>query len=311
MRENGSSPARQQGWVVRRIVPRFAEVVCPPEVCAGNLRDKLLAEFESLLQVLPSGVRWSVRSGLVAFDQGARLYPRARGRRFVQLADADAEAYFRAVLARRGGLGAALQRIKGLVVFCYYELPEVKDQIGYQPDAYIAAVSQRRLASYGPQIRAGEAAVLAPGAGPDAGGAAGCGERPAMSAVIPAGLTRQSEVSADLRVECGVVIVGSGAGGATMAAELADAGVDVVVVEEGGYHPTESFTAETGRALRTLYRDGGIGLALGKPPVLFSEGRCVGGSTVVNGGMSWRTPGRVLRRWAEEEGIAAISEQDM
>jgi choline dehydrogenase-like flavoprotein len=132
-----------------------------------------------------------------------------------------------------------------------------------------------------------------------------------MSAVIPAGLTRQSEVSADLHVDCGVVIVGSGAGGATMAAELADAGVDVVVVEEGGYHPTESFTAETGRALRTLYRDGGLGLALGKPPVLFSEGRCVGGSTVVNGGMSWRTPGRVLRRWAGEEGVAAISEQDM
>jgi len=131
-----------------------------------------------------------------------------------------------------------------------------------------------------------------------------------VSAAIPAGLTQQSEVSADLRVECGVVIVGSGAGGATMAAELADAGVDVVVVEEGGYHPTESFTAEAGRALRTLYRDGGIGLALGSPPVLFSEGRCVGGSTVVNGGMSWRTPGRVLRRWAEE-GVAAISERDM
>jgi choline dehydrogenase-like flavoprotein len=132
-----------------------------------------------------------------------------------------------------------------------------------------------------------------------------------VSPGIPAGLTQQSEVSADLRVECGAVIVGSGAGGATMAAELADAGVDVVVVEEGGYHPTESFTAETGRALRTLYRDGGLGLALGKPPVLFSEGRCVGGSTVVNGGMSWRTPARVLRRWAGEEEVAEISERDM
>jgi len=131
------------------------------------------------------------------------------------------------------------------------------------------------------------------------------------AAGIPAGLTRQSEVTADLRVDCAVVIVGSGAGGATMAAELADAGVDVVVVEEGGYHPTESFTAETGRALRTLYRDGGAGLALGRPPVLFSEGRCVGGSTVVNGGMSWRTPARVLERWASAEDIAAISEHDM
>ena len=312
MPENGSAPARRLGSVVRRVAARFAEVVCPPEVRTGDLTDKLLAEFEAMLQVLPSAVRWSVRSGLLAFDQGARAYPRARGRRFVQLADGDADAYFRAVLARKGGgLGTALQRIKGLIVCCYYELPEVKDQIGYRPDAYIAAVSRLRMASYGPQIQAAEVALLAPDTGgPEAGTRPDVGrDRPGR--MIPAGLTRQSEVGADLHVDCGVVIVGSGAGGATMAAELADAGVDVVVVEEGGYHPTESFTAQAGRALRTLYRDGGIGLAMGKPPVLFSEGRCVGGSTVVNGGMSWRTPGRVLQRWAEEEGVAAIGERDM
>ena len=156
--------------MARRIAARFAEVACPPEVHTGNLTDGLLAEFEALLAVLPSALRWSVRGGLVAFDQGARFYPRARGRRFIHLADGEADAYFRAVLARRrGGLGAALQRIKGLIVSCYYELPEVKDQIGYRPDAYIAAVSRRRLASYGPQILAGEAAVLAPDPGsPDA-----------------------------------------------------------------------------------------------------------------------------------------------
>ncbi len=67
-----------------------------------------------------------------------------------------------------------------------------------------------------------------------------------MNANMPAGLTQQSEVTSDLAVECSFVVVGSGAGGATMAAELADAGVDVVIVEEGGYHPTESFTAATG-----------------------------------------------------------------
>jgi choline dehydrogenase-like flavoprotein len=132
-----------------------------------------------------------------------------------------------------------------------------------------------------------------------------------VTATVPAGLTQQSEVSGDLRLDCSVVIVGSGAGGATMAAELAAAGVDVVVLEEGGYHPTESFTAEAGRALGNLYRDGGAEIAAGRPPVLFSQGRCVGGSTVVNGGMSWRTPGRVLHRWATEFGVAAISEQQM
>ena len=164
MRQDGTSPPRL-GPAARRIVVRFVETVCPPEVRAGGLTGKLLTEFESLLDVVPPAVRSSARPALGAFDQGARLYPRARGRRFVHLGDDDADAYFRAVLASRGGLGTALQRVKGLIVLCYYELPEVKEQLGYRPGPYIAAASRRRLESYGAQIRAGEAAVLAPGPG--------------------------------------------------------------------------------------------------------------------------------------------------
>jgi choline dehydrogenase-like flavoprotein len=52
-------------------------------------------------------------------------------------------------------------------------------------------------------------------------------------------------------------------------------------------------------------------MAIGRPSVLYAEGRCVGGSTVVNGGMSWRTPTRVLERWAEQEGLRAISEKEL
>jgi len=125
------------------------------------------------------------------------------------------------------------------------------------------------------------------------------------------GLVTQEDVAGNLSLECGAVVVGSGAGGATVAAELAAAGVDVVVLEEGGYHPTESFTAGTGHALRALYRDGGGGMAIGRPSVLYAEGRCVGGSTVVNGGMSWRTPAKVLRRWAEQESLRAFGEPDL
>lgn len=124
--------------------------------------NELLDEFESLLGALPAGLRWLIPGWLMAFDQAARLHPRTRGRRFVRLRDAEADAYLRAMLARRrGGLAASLQRIKGLIIMCYYELPEVKEQLGYRPDAYIAEVSRRRLASYGTQIRAGEAAALA------------------------------------------------------------------------------------------------------------------------------------------------------
>ena len=50
-------------------------------------------------------------------------------------------------------------RLKSVLVMCYYELPEVQREIGYDPAPYIAAVSRRRLDSYGPDIRAGEAAV--------------------------------------------------------------------------------------------------------------------------------------------------------
>src|SRR5262245_22925617 len=122
---------------------------------------------------------------------------------------------------------------------------------------------------------------------------------------LPSGLSTHDTVDHDLTLRCDVVVVGSGAGGATVAAELAEAGIDVIILEEGGYHPTESFQTRMGHALRTLYRDGGGGAAIGTPPILFSEGRCVGGSTVVNGGMAFRTPARVLQRWTDPAGLTA------
>ena len=48
-------------------------------------------------------------------------------------------------------------RLKSVVTMCYYELPEVQQEIGYEPAPYIAAVSRRRLESYGLQIRAAQA----------------------------------------------------------------------------------------------------------------------------------------------------------
>jgi choline dehydrogenase-like flavoprotein len=107
-------------------------------------------------------------------------------------------------------------------------------------------------------------------------------------------------------LECDAVVVGSGSGGGVMAAELAEAGFGVVVLEEGGYHRTEEFGPRPGETARKLYRDGGMSIALGSPPVLFQEGMCVGGSTVVNGAMSWRTPQHVLERWSMEEGVEGI-----
>ena len=107
-------------------------------------------------------------------------------------------------------------------------------------------------------------------------------------------------------VDCDVVVVGSGAGGAVVAAELAEAGLDVVVLEEGDHHPTGSFTTSTTEMLRTLYRDSGASTTLGRVPVGYAEGRTVGGSTVVNGAMAFRAPERVLRAWADRSGLAGL-----
>ena len=97
--------------------------------------------------------------------------------------------------------------------------------------------------------------------------------------------------------EAEVVVVGTGAGGAVVGTELAEAGRDVLFVEEGGYHPTSSFNPYLTESIPRLYRDAGGTIILGRPPIPYAEGRCVGGSTVVNGGMTWRPPEAVLAEW--------------
>jgi hypothetical protein len=133
------------------------EVICPPEVRAGQRADRVLEEFGLMLGALPPAASKVLAAALVLLDQGARLYPRARGRRFGRLDDRAADAYIQALLARRGAAAEMVMRLRGVIAMCYYELPEVQTEIGYDPAPYIAAVSRRRLESYGPQIRAGEA----------------------------------------------------------------------------------------------------------------------------------------------------------
>ena len=99
-----------------------------------------------------------------------------------------------------------------------------------------------------------------------------------------------------------VVVIGTGAGGAVVGAELAEAGRDVLFLEEGGYHPTSSFNPYLTESLPRLYRDAGGTIIMGRPPIPYAEGRCVGGGTVVNGGMTWRPPEEVLTEWATMTG---------
>lgn len=107
---------------------------------------------------------------------------------------------------------------------------------------------------------------------------------------------------------CDVVVVGSGAGGAWVARELAAAGRDVVVVEEGRAHAVAEIRGtDPIDRLATLYRDAGSTLTIGVPPLVLPMGRAVGGTTVINSGTCFRAPERVLRSWRAEHGLAAAA----
>ncbi len=103
--------------------------------------------------------------------------------------------------------------------------------------------------------------------------------------------------------ECDVVIVGSGAGGAVAAATLAEAGLDVIVLEAGQSYDRNSYPAEPLEAITRLYRDGGLTIAEGQPPIPVPVARTVGGTTVINSGTCFRAPEPVLADWRQRFGL--------
>ena len=105
---------------------------------------------------------------------------------------------------------------------------------------------------------------------------------------------------------CDVVIVGSGAGGGTAAAVLTAAGLDVVVLEKGGYYTEKDFAGfgelEGDRAL--YERAGWFGSE--ELSVSILAGSCVGGGTTLNWCASFRTPAHVRKEWVEERGLKSF-----
>lgn len=112
----------------------------------------------------------------------------------------------------------------------------------------------------------------------------------------------------DLLLDCDVVIVGSGAGGAVVALHLAEAGHDVIVLEEGGrVRPEQYARMRPSETMRHLWRDSGLSMVLGlgrSPMINLMTGRTVGGSSVLTGGVCFRIPEAVLDGWVRERGLS-------
>lgn len=112
-------------------------------------------------------------------------------------------------------------------------------------------------------------------------------------------------IEADERLACDVVVVGSGAGGGVVAAELARAGADVIVLEKGGYASESDFSHQEAEATRSLYLYG-LTIATTDLGVWIVAGSTLGGGTVVNYTTSFKTPPSVLSEWARVSGSDAF-----
>ncbi|HYR10156.1 MAG TPA: GMC family oxidoreductase N-terminal domain-containing protein, partial [Longimicrobium sp.] len=128
---------------------------------------------------------------------------------------------------------------------------------------------------------------------------------PTLSSIIEGARLR-----GDTRVRADVCVIGSGAGGAVAAARLAEAGHEVVLLEEGAFWRHGQFTEREAELTPRLYADAGAratdDLAF---PML--QGRAVGGGTTVNWLVMLRTPDWVLDEWAGAHGTVGMRPADL
>ena len=119
-----------------------------------------------------------------------------------------------------------------------------------------------------------------------------------------------SEITADRELSCDVCIIGSGAGGAVLAAGLVEKGLNVVMLEEGGYYNRSDFNLNEGDAFGKLYQEGGT-RSTADLAITILQGRSVGGSTTINWTTCYRTPERILENWRSVHGVDTLDATEL
>jgi choline dehydrogenase-like flavoprotein len=201
-----------------------------------------------------------VKLALVTIEMGSLLRFHVPMSRMGRL---EREQYLVSVFQRGRGVFRDLIRIKQLVFFIYYSDKRADRETGF------VQFKEREHFKRAEQN----------------------GELPSGPVVYPAPVDNRE-------LETDVCVIGSGAGGAVLAARLAEAGKRVVILEEGPFLKRDRVNHDERSMQAKSYREGGLQLTVDFDMYIL-QGRCVGGSTFVNNGVCFDLPDFVLGDWVD------------
>lgn len=253
----------------RRIARALAEAAMPATGSLPGGDDATVERFERLLVKLGEGATKTVRAGLWA----AEAWPVARrGRPLTMLGQLERER----ALVQWSESGSRHERWLLRAILTPLKSAHFDD------DSLYAHVGCSRVAP------------------------------PAVAERSPAWMRQVTDgrlVDEDMDLTCEVVVIGTGAGGAAAAYELAKRGRAVVLLEGGHYASRTSFTGRSSDAYKRMYLGLGSTIAIGNAAIPILAGRGVGGSTTINSGTCYRAPEETLARWGERYGLTMLSSE--
>ncbi|MFU8803873.1 MAG: FAD-dependent oxidoreductase [Bradymonadaceae bacterium] len=253
----------------RRILKALLEATFEAGEYVPTPDHRTLGELEEQLRAMPEHVVGLYRLGLRGLDAMALL---TRRHRFSQLDKEDRRALLQELMSPTGPgssifarLGSPLlaQVLTSVPKLAHFGRADYLDAIGHPEPRRVAAEKPEKY----------------------------------MRRVVAA---EDLEVETDIHAH--VVVIGTGAGGAAVAYQLARQGLAVALVEEGRYSLRQDFTGSPMSRVHSLYRHHAANFTIGTP-IVIPQGRAVGGTTTINSGTCLGTPDGVLGEWCEELGF--------
>ncbi len=145
----------------KALVKSVARVVCPTQPDIGPLLGKISHHTELSIRAFPTPVRIALLAAMSTYDLAARLFPSTRGTPARNLRGVVAAQYFKSWWDSKLAPRREFSRgFKGLICLAFYEMPAVKEHLGYTPEAWIKKVTHTRLTTYADAIAKREQAII-------------------------------------------------------------------------------------------------------------------------------------------------------